>query len=88
MQIVQWYNTLSLSLSLSSPFYLTQGCDLIVALTHMRVPNDVRLAEAVPEIHLILGGHDHHYEEKWVSQYYIHVQQMCDIFNFQPESIR
>ena len=84
MQIVQWYNTLSLSLSLSlsSPLYLTQGCDLIVALTHMRVPNDVRLAEAVPEIHLILGGHDHHYEERWVSHAVQHIQQMCDILNF------
>ena len=46
---------------------LKKGCDLIIALTHMRVPNDVRLATEVPEIHLILGGHDHHYEEKWVS---------------------
>ena len=36
----------------------------------MRVSNDVRLAEAVPEVHLILGGHDHHYKERWVSQYY------------------
>ena len=33
----------------------------------MRVPNDIRLATEVPEIHMILGGHDHHYEEKWVS---------------------
>ena len=60
--------TFSLSLSLPAPPSLQiKGCDLIVALTHMRVPNDVRLAKEVPEIHLILGGHDHHYEEKWVS---------------------
>lgn len=32
----------------------------------MRMPNDTRLAEEVPELHLILGGHDHHYEEKRV----------------------
>ena len=37
--------------------------DLVVALTHMRVPNDVRLAaEAGDVLDLILGGHDHHYE--------------------------
>lgn len=36
-----------------------EKCDLIVALTHMRNPNDLRLAEEVPEIDLILGGHDH-----------------------------
>jgi 5'-nucleotidase len=36
--------------------------DLVVALTHMRVPNDMVLGAEVPEIDLILGGHDHHYE--------------------------
>ena len=33
----------------------------------MRMPNDVRLAEEVPELHLVLGGHDHHYEQREVS---------------------
>lgn len=28
----------------------------------MRFPNDVQLAEEVPEIDIILGGHDHDYE--------------------------
>lgn len=59
--------SLSPSFSLSPSLSHTQGCDLIVALTHMRVPNDIQLAKAVPDIHLILGGHDHHYEERWVS---------------------
>lgn len=36
-----------------------QECDLIVALTHMRNEQDRKLAAAVPEIDLILGGHDH-----------------------------
>lgn len=40
-----------------------QGCDYVIALTHMRTPNDIRLAENVEEIDLILGGHDHVYEE-------------------------
>lgn len=35
----------------------------MIALTHMRTPNDIRLAENVEEIDLILGGHDHVYEE-------------------------
>ncbi|CAB3979105.1 5 -nucleotidase-like isoform X2 [Paramuricea clavata] len=39
-----------------------EGCDFIIALTHMREPNDIKLAENVSEIDLILGGHDHHYE--------------------------
>lgn len=40
-----------------------QGCDLVIALTHCRWPNDMRLAnECDPDlIDLILGGHDHDY---------------------------
>ncbi len=45
----------------------SKGCQFIVALTHMRTPNDVRLANEVAEIDLILGGHDHVYEKKQVS---------------------
>ena len=36
-----------------------QGCRVVIALTHMRTPNDLRLAREVEEIDLILGGHDH-----------------------------
>ena len=38
-----------------------QGVALIVTLTHMRQPNDALLLDAVPEIDLVLGGHDHDY---------------------------
>ena len=31
----------------------------------MRLPNDKKLAEQVPEIDLILGGHDHHYHAEY-----------------------
>ena len=41
-----------------------KGCQFIIALTHMRTPNDLRLAANAPEIDLILGGHDHVYEKK------------------------
>ncbi|KAJ0409628.1 hypothetical protein P43SY_008500 [Pythium insidiosum] len=33
--------------------------DFIVALTHLRIREDRQLARAVPEIDVILGGHDH-----------------------------
>lgn len=36
-----------------------EGVDLIVALTHLSIAEDRDLAAAVPEIDLILGGHDH-----------------------------
>jgi hypothetical protein len=39
-----------------------QGCEFVIALTHMRTPNDKKLAEGVEDIDLILGGHDHVFE--------------------------
>lgn len=48
-----------------------QGCDYVIALTHMRTPNDIKLAEQCDEIDLILGGHDHVYEIKQVNGKYI-----------------
>jgi 5'-nucleotidase / UDP-sugar diphosphatase len=38
-------------------------CDAIVALTHLTLAGDQQLAEQVPEIDLILGGHEH---ENWL----------------------
>ncbi|KAL8452258.1 hypothetical protein Emed_001419 [Eimeria media] len=42
-------------------FLRAKECELIIALTHMRAPNDQRLAELAPDIDIILGGHDHDY---------------------------
>lgn len=39
----------------------SEKVDVVVALTHMRQPNDIKLAESVSGIDLILGGHDHFY---------------------------
>jgi len=36
----------------------------VIALTHMRWPNHILLAERVSEIDLILGGHDHDFTVK------------------------
>jgi len=41
-----------------------EGVDIVIALSHFREPNDERLASEVPEIDLVLGGHDHHYAAK------------------------
>lgn len=40
----------------------------MIALTHMRIPNDLNLANEVDEIDLILGGHDHHKFNQMVFQ--------------------
>ncbi|KAH1014810.1 hypothetical protein HUJ05_012635 [Dendroctonus ponderosae] len=37
----------------------------------MRTPNDVKLAENCDEIDLILGGHDHVYEQKLINGKYV-----------------
>ena len=44
------------------------GCDIVIALTHMRNPNDIRLANKTKQIDLILGGHDHGIEKRNVSR--------------------
>ncbi|KAG8194114.1 hypothetical protein JTE90_003053 [Oedothorax gibbosus] len=48
-----------------------EGVDYVIALTHMRFPNDVRLAENVDEIDLILGGHDHVYDVRQINGKYV-----------------
>lgn len=36
-----------------------EGADVIIALTHQERDEDIQLAESVPGIDLIIGGHDH-----------------------------
>ncbi|XP_053673374.1 snake venom 5'-nucleotidase [Anopheles nili] len=48
-----------------------QGCDIIIALTHMRTPNDIELAKHCGRIDLILGGHDHVYEVLNIDDTYV-----------------
>lgn len=50
-----------------------QGCELVVALTHMREPNDVKLAKKTAPglIDLILGGHDHFYSCQKINSTYV-----------------
>ncbi|XP_060807227.1 snake venom 5'-nucleotidase isoform X1 [Amyelois transitella] len=48
-----------------------EGCEYVIALTHMRTPNDIKLAEGCTEIDLILGGHDHVYEVLQINNKYI-----------------
>lgn len=45
-----------------------QGAEIIVALTHMREPNDNKLAEQTDGlIDIILGGHDHYYSHSLIN---------------------
>lgn len=50
------------------PQLRADGADVIIALTHMREPNDNKLAENVgDQIDLILGGHDHFYSHSFIN---------------------
>lgn len=48
-----------------------QGCELLIALTHMRTRNDLNLADKVDDLDIILGGHDHDDEEHYLHDIYI-----------------
>jgi 2',3'-cyclic-nucleotide 2'-phosphodiesterase (5'-nucleotidase family) len=50
-------------------------CDLVVALNHMRVPDDINMAETnnTDVLDLIFGGHDHHHMEKLVQETGVYV---------------
>ena len=52
--------------TLASELKDSQNCDIVIALTHMRQPNDIKLAENSPRIDLILGGHDHDVQNETV----------------------
>lgn len=50
------------------PQLRADGADVIIALTHMREPNDNKLAENVgDQIDFILGGHDHYYSHSFIN---------------------
>ncbi|MGQ9455494.1 MAG: metallophosphatase [Armatimonadota bacterium] len=47
---------------------LRPRCDLLIALTHVGIQKDMELAEKVPGIDLILGGHTHIVAEETVDE--------------------
>jgi 2',3'-cyclic-nucleotide 2'-phosphodiesterase (5'-nucleotidase family) len=50
------------------PQLRSEGADVIIALTHMREPNDHKLASQLEgEIDVILGGHDHFYAHSLIN---------------------
>lgn len=55
------------------PALRAQGAEIVIALTHMREPNDLKLAEKTPPglIDLILGGHDHFYAHHVVNKVHV-----------------
>ncbi|VDP53499.1 unnamed protein product [Schistosoma margrebowiei] len=54
------------SRQLANYLKIQKKCHFVIVLTHMRWLNDRLLAINVPEIDLILGGHDHDYQYEWI----------------------
>ncbi|KAL3960639.1 hypothetical protein ACCO45_005756 [Purpureocillium lilacinum] len=49
------------------PQLRAQGADIVICLSHMREPNDNKLAEQTDGImDIILGGHDHYYSHSFI----------------------
>ena len=41
--------------------YLRKNTDIVIALTHLGLEQDMRLAKELPELDIIIGGHSHHF---------------------------
>ena len=52
-------NPVETARALASKWHENKTCDVIIAVTHLTIEEDERLALAAPEISLILGGHEH-----------------------------
>lgn len=48
-----------------------EGADMIVALTHQDLEEDVRLASEFPEISLVVGGHEHFFLQRKVGRTWV-----------------
>ena len=44
---------------------LSNHVDVLVAVTHLAMPEDIKLAERFPELDLIIGGHEHENALEW-----------------------
>ena len=70
----------------------SQGAELVLAICHNRLEQDRQLAKEVPEIDVILGGHDHFYkndrknrliksgeEFRWLSHVRVEISPSCQV---------
>ncbi|XP_054842673.1 trifunctional nucleotide phosphoesterase protein YfkN-like [Eublepharis macularius] len=64
-----------------------KGAEVIIAMTHMKWVNDIRLAQSTEGIDLVLGGHDHDYGIKQVNGTWI-VKSGSDFRNFTRINIK
>ena len=58
-----------------------EGCDFIIALTHMRHNNDLTFTGACPGVDIVLGGHDHFYKSEVLDSGQLLVKSGTDFKN-------
>lgn len=56
---------------LSAQLRSADHCDVVIALTHMRQPDDLVLAEQAEDIDVVLGGHDHIMWKKYLNNRWV-----------------
>lgn len=56
---------------LSAKLRECDGCDLVVALSHMRQPDDIWLAKNATDLDIVLGGHDHVLWKRFVNNRWV-----------------
>jgi 5'-nucleotidase len=50
---------------------IEDGADIVIAITHQDMPEDVQLVQEVPGIDLVIGGHDHLFMQQQVGSTWI-----------------
>lgn len=50
---------------------IKDSCDFVVAITHQSMEDDIRLAERLPQLALIMGGHEHDMRKQLVGNVWI-----------------
>ncbi len=52
-------------------YKIKDSCDLVIAITHQSMEDDIRLAERIPGLALIMGGHEHDMRKQLVGNVWI-----------------
>eukprot|EP01063_Lacrimia_lanifica_P039110 TRINITY_DN84_c0_g2_i1.p1 TRINITY_DN84_c0_g2~~TRINITY_DN84_c0_g2_i1.p1 ORF type:complete len:968 (+),score=314.51 TRINITY_DN84_c0_g2_i1:152-3055(+) len=78
---LKYFDAVDTGRTLATKLKAEEGCDLVIALTHMRVNNDRSFALGCPEVDIVLGGHDHFYSAEHLESGQLLVKSGTDFKN-------
>jgi 2',3'-cyclic-nucleotide 2'-phosphodiesterase (5'-nucleotidase family) len=55
----------------ASNVLMQEGADIVIAITHQDMPDDINLVQQVPGIDVVIGGHDHLFTQQQVGYTWI-----------------